>query len=107
MLILTRKINESVLISGGIRITVVKIESGIVKLGIEAPPDVKILREELNETPDPKKHKGVEGSRKVLSNVPLPPGPKNRPGTKPGASCGREGTGLKCFADLPSPKTKR
>lgn len=49
MLILTRKAGESILLDGGIRITVVHAEAGSVRIGIEAPPDVAIFREELLE----------------------------------------------------------
>ncbi|MDG3003812.1 carbon storage regulator CsrA [Paludisphaera mucosa] len=47
MLVLSRKINEKIVIDGGIVVTVVKIEGGQVRLGIEAPSDVKVYREEL------------------------------------------------------------
>lgn len=47
MLVLSRKLNEKIIIDGGIVITVVKIEGGQVRLGIEAPSDVKVYREEL------------------------------------------------------------
>jgi len=47
MLILSRHINERIMIGDGIVITVCRIERGRVELGITAPPDVPILREEL------------------------------------------------------------
>ncbi|WP_165065114.1 carbon storage regulator CsrA [Paludisphaera rhizosphaerae] len=47
MLVLSRKVNEKIVIDGGIVITVVKVEGGQVRLGIEAPSDVKVYREEL------------------------------------------------------------
>jgi carbon storage regulator len=47
MLILTRKQNESIVIDDDIRITVLSDKHGQVKLGIEAPDDVKIWREEI------------------------------------------------------------
>jgi carbon storage regulator len=50
MLILTRKENEAFLIGGDIRVVVAKVQVGQVKLGIEAPKDVKVVREELIET---------------------------------------------------------
>jgi len=46
-LVLSRKVNEKIVIDGGIVLTVVKIEGGQVRLGIDAPSDVKILREEI------------------------------------------------------------
>ena len=47
MLVLSRKMNEKIVIDGGIVITVVKIEGGQVRLGIEAPKHIKVFREEI------------------------------------------------------------
>lgn len=47
MLVLSRKINEKIVIDGGITITVVKIDRNQVRIGIEAPGDVSVYREEL------------------------------------------------------------
>jgi carbon storage regulator len=53
MLVLTRKKAESIVVfrsdgqDSGIRIVVLEISKGIVKLGIEAPPDVSIHRMEV------------------------------------------------------------
>ena len=47
MLILQRKEGESLLIGDGIEITVLSVDSGRVRLAIEAPKSVPILRSEL------------------------------------------------------------
>lgn len=47
MLILTRKIGESLLIGDNIRVTVLEIRGKQARLGIEAPADIAVLREEL------------------------------------------------------------
>lgn len=47
MLILGRREGESILIDGGIRIVVVACDRGGVRIGIEAPSSVKILRGEI------------------------------------------------------------
>jgi carbon storage regulator len=47
MLILSRKSNESIIIGDNIRITVSSIRGRYVRLGIEAPAEVGIYREEL------------------------------------------------------------
>lgn len=47
MLVLSRKINEKIVIDGDIVVTVVRIEGGQVRLGIEAPNHVKVFREEI------------------------------------------------------------
>ena len=46
MLILTRSQNEPIIIGDDIKITVISDRHGQVKLGIEAPEDVEIWREE-------------------------------------------------------------
>jgi carbon storage regulator len=47
MLVLSRKVNEKIVIDGGILVTVVKIEGGQVRLGIEAPGNIKVFRQEI------------------------------------------------------------
>jgi carbon storage regulator len=47
MLVLSRKLNETIVINGDIRIMVVAIRGNQVRLGIEAPDSVGIFREEL------------------------------------------------------------
>jgi carbon storage regulator len=52
MLVLSRKLNEKIVIDGGIVVTVVKIDRNQVRLGIEAPDNVRIFREEIAAAPD-------------------------------------------------------
>lgn len=47
MLVLTRKIGESILIGDDIRITLVQMKGQGIRVGIECPKEIKILREEL------------------------------------------------------------
>lgn len=47
MLVLSRKVGSSIRIGNDIVLTVVKIDRNQVRLGIEAPLDVTILRQEL------------------------------------------------------------
>lgn len=49
MLILSRKVNESIVVDGRILIKVVRVEGEVVKLGIEAPLDVPVHRQEIYE----------------------------------------------------------
>jgi len=47
MLVLSRKPLESVLIGSGVRVTILKVDRNQVRIGIEAPKDVSVLRSEL------------------------------------------------------------
>jgi carbon storage regulator len=47
MLVLSRKLNEKIVIDGGIVITVVKIDRNQVRIGIEAPGHIPVYREEI------------------------------------------------------------
>jgi carbon storage regulator len=47
MLVLSRKLHESVVINGDVRVTLVDIDRGKVRLAFEAPRDVPIFRTEL------------------------------------------------------------
>ena len=47
MLVLTRKQGQRLLIGGGIIVTVKKIRGNAVSIGVEAPPDVPVIRDEL------------------------------------------------------------
>ena len=49
MLVLSRKLNESIVIGDNIRIKVVGISGSQIRLGIEAPGDIKVMRQELLE----------------------------------------------------------
>ena len=47
VLVVSRKPGERILIGEKIAITVVKVAGGAVRLGIEAPPELAVMREEL------------------------------------------------------------
>ncbi|GAA0115845.1 MULTISPECIES: carbon storage regulator CsrA [Clostridium] len=49
MLVVSRKKGESILIGEDVEIVVVKLDNGSVKLSINAPKDVTILRKELKD----------------------------------------------------------
>lgn len=49
MLVLSRKVGERVRIGDGITVTIVRISGGGVRIGIEAPPELPVVREELLE----------------------------------------------------------
>jgi len=47
MLVIGRKKGESLLIGEDVEITIIKIENGSVKIAINAPKEIKVLRSEL------------------------------------------------------------
>ncbi len=49
MLILTRRLNETVMIGDEVTVTVLGVKGGQVRLGINAPKDVAVHREEVYE----------------------------------------------------------
>jgi carbon storage regulator len=49
MLILSRKLNESIVIDGRIIVKVLRIDKDTVKLGIQAPSELPVHREEIHE----------------------------------------------------------
>jgi len=61
MLVLTRRPSEAIIIGNNIKITVVSVGPGRVKLGIEAPPNVRVDRQEI--------HDKIEQAADVLSAV--------------------------------------
>jgi carbon storage regulator len=48
MLVLSRKVGEKIIIDGGIQVEIVSIEGNKARIGITAPPEVRIDREEVH-----------------------------------------------------------
>jgi len=47
MLVLTRRVNERIVIGDDVTVTVLEVRGDQVRLGIDAPRDVKVFREEV------------------------------------------------------------
>lgn len=47
MLVLSRKLQERIIINGNIVVTVVEIDKNKVRIGVEAPREIPVFREEL------------------------------------------------------------
>jgi len=69
MLILSRKLNESIIIDGRIIVKVLRIDKDTVKLGIQAPAELPVHREEIYEAIQ----KGKQPPNSSRSNLPTPP----------------------------------
>lgn len=61
MLVLSRKLGESIVIDGAVTITVVQIRGDKVRLGIEAPKEVPVHRQEVFEKIQ-RSHQAEQGS---------------------------------------------
>lgn len=72
MLILTRRPNESIRLGSRIRITVLGFKGNQVRIGIEAPPDVTIDREEIWERKQLEVRARKEGQPASPVPAPLP-----------------------------------
>ena len=73
MLILSRKLNESIVIDGNIIVKVVKVEGDIVKLGIQAPPEVPVHRQEVYEEIQRNNQEALTRGRPLLPKLPRKP----------------------------------
>ncbi len=85
MLILTRKVDQSIIIQGNITVVVLGVERDRVKLGIAAPAEITVLREELtlggaHNAPSPlRRRPGVKPTLAATQgNLALKPDPDER-----------------------------
>ena len=71
MLVLSRKLNEKIRIGPDVVINVIAISENQVKIGIEAPVDIKILRDELYEHIKRQNEQVAELSKEILKSTDL------------------------------------
>lgn len=69
MLVLTRKSEEGILIGDNIRIVVVEVKGNQVRLGIEAPPNLAVYREEVYRKIQEENIKAATAEKGILSKV--------------------------------------
>ena len=69
MLIITRKKGESLMIGDDIEITISKIDDGSVKIGINAPKNISILRKELYEEVMEENKQAIKIDMNLLKNI--------------------------------------
>ena len=65
MLVLSRKVGEKIFIGEKISVTIVRVAQGIVRIGIEAPDDLPILREEIKDQHKPAAGALIDAARPV------------------------------------------
>jgi carbon storage regulator len=81
MLVLSRKVGESIVIGGRITVTVVRVEGETVRLGIAAPADVPVHRQEVYDEIQCNNREAL--TRKRQKAPKLPPRPQAKPDPQP------------------------
>jgi carbon storage regulator len=90
MLVLTRRLMEKLYIGDAICVTVVRLEGGQVRLGIEAPREIAVVRAELLD-----RHR--DGSDQAPAPAPVTAGAPEENGPAPVTTprAGARGTGIR------------
>ena len=78
MLILSRKPGETLVIDGKIRVKVVRVEGDVVKLGVEAPADVSIHRQEVYDEIQRTNKEAITAPQRELPRLPGSQKEKNK-----------------------------
>ncbi len=87
MLILTRKVDQGIVISGNILVRVLGVERDRVKIGISAPGEVTVLRQELLEREQQRKEaEAAEKAEKPSDEEETPSGEAPSGGAMSGAA---------------------
>lgn len=73
MLVLSRKTHECVVIDGRIIVKIVRIDGEVVKVGIQAPPDVPVHRQEVYDEIQRNNREAVTSRRPGLPKLPARP----------------------------------
>ena len=99
MLLLTRKLGENIRIGDDVKITIVEVKGNHVKLGIDAPPSVKVHREEIYERIQ-QENRRAQALRAAAEGGPVPNGESGAPrstgpagGSQPGPGAQRPDNG--------------
>ena len=71
MLILSRKIGEKIMIGDNITLSIIDIQSGHVRIGVDAPYSIKVFRQELFDAIKAENRAAVE-SKPVFPHIKMP-----------------------------------
>jgi len=69
MLILSRKSNESIVIDGRITVKIVRVDGEVVKVGIQAPPEVPVHRQEVYDEIQRNNKQALTTSRRAVPRL--------------------------------------
>lgn len=70
MLVLSRKASESIVIDGRVIVKVIRVDGDVVKVGIEAPADVPIFRQEIHEEIQKSNQEALAPGRRAVPKLP-------------------------------------
>ncbi|HBB41915.1 MAG TPA: carbon storage regulator [Treponema sp.] len=69
MLILSRKVDEKIKIGNDITLTIIEVRGDMVKIGVEAPKNVKVFRQEVFEAIQAENKAATSVSEEALKNL--------------------------------------
>jgi len=82
VLVLTRKLGESIVIGNNVRVTVLEMQGKQIRLGIEAPPEVSVHRGEVYERIEAENRQAAETVHTDLRGLAQAWKQKGKPGHK-------------------------
>lgn len=71
MLVLSRKVNQSIMVGDNVRVVVVAVDRDQVKLGIEAPREIAVHRSEIYEEIQRSNRSAAEGGAAAAQGTPV------------------------------------